>query len=75
VADSHVGALGVKGTTILGFDTTKSGVKTLRKPAEFFKKFMTAGKPAARKLFTEINAVQAQPNGRTNEGLIILKVN
>jgi hypothetical protein len=75
VADSHVGALGVKGATILGFDASKSGVKTLRKPAEFLKKLMTAGKPAARKMFTEVNAVQAQPNGRTNEGLIILKVN
>lgn len=74
LADSHVGTLGVKGATILGFDTNKSGVKTVRKPAEFLKKLMSAGKPASRKLFTDINAVQAQPNGRTNENLIILKV-
>jgi hypothetical protein len=73
VADSHVGTLGVKGTTIMGFDSTKSGVKTVRKPADVLKKFMTAGKPAARKLFGDINAVQAQPNGRTNENLVILK--
>lgn len=74
IADSMVGSLGVKGTTILGFDTVKSGMKTLRKPAEQLKKLMGAGKPATRKLFSEINAVHAQPNGRTNENLIILKV-
>lgn len=74
VADSHVGTLGVKGATILGIDAAKSGVKTIRKPAEILKKLMAAGKPAARKLFTEINSVQAQPNGRSNENLIILKV-
>lgn len=73
VADSHVGTLGVKGTTIMGFDTSKSGVKTVRKPADILKKLMNAGKPAARKLFTDINAVHAQPNGRTNENLVILK--
>lgn len=75
VADSHVQSLGIKGTAITGYDTTKSGVKTLRKPGDILKKLMSAGKPAARKLFAEINAVQAQPNGRTNDGLIILKVN
>lgn len=74
VADSHVGVMSVKGATILGFDTTKSGVKTIRKPAEILKKIMAAGKPAARKIFNEINAVHAQPNGRSNENLIILKV-
>jgi hypothetical protein len=73
VADSHVGTLGVKGTTIVGFDVTKSGVKTIRKPDEVLKKFMAAGKPAARKIFTEIRAVQAQPNGRTSENLVFLR--
>ena len=74
LADSHVGTLGVKGSTILGFDSSKSGVKTVRKPVDVLKKIMAAGKPATRKLFGEINAVHAQPNGRTNENLIILKV-
>lgn len=74
VADSHVGTLGVKGTSIFGFDAAKSGVKTVRKPAEVLKKLMAAGKPAARKIFAEINSVQAQPNGRSNENLVILKV-
>jgi len=73
VADSHVGTLGVKGASILGFDSTKSGVKTVRKPAEVLKKLMVAGRPAARKLFTEINSVHTLPSGRTNDDLIILK--
>lgn len=73
VADSHVGTLSVKGTTILGFDATQSGMKTLRKPQEQLKKLIAAGKPAARKLFKEINAVQASVKGRTNENLVILK--
>jgi hypothetical protein len=34
---------------------------------------MAGGKPASRKVFSEINAVHAQPNGRTNEHTIILK--
>ena len=73
IADSHVGTLGVKGTSILGFDSTKSGVKTVRKPADVLKKLMAAGRPAARKLFTEINSVHTVPSGRTNDDLIILK--
>ena len=73
VADQHIGTLSVKGTTILGLDMVQSGVKTLRKPGEVLKQLMSAGKPAARKLFKEINAVQTQPKGRTNEDLVILK--
>jgi hypothetical protein len=73
VADDHVGTMTVKGTTIIGFDSTKSGVKTVRKPQDVLKKLMSGGKPASRKVFSEINAVHAQPNGRTNEAMIILK--
>ncbi len=73
VADGHIGTMSVKGTTIIGFDATKSGVKTLRKPQDVLKKLMAGGKPASRKVFTDVNAVHAQPNGRTNEHMIILK--
>lgn len=73
VADDHIGTLGIKGTTIIGYDSMKSGVKTLRKPSEILKKLMTGGKPSSRKVFAEINAVQTQPNGRTSDNLIILK--
>jgi hypothetical protein len=74
VADSHIGSFGIKGTTILGFDATKSGIKTLRKPAEILKKLMSAGKPASRKVFEEVSSVQTISAGRSNDSLIILKV-
>ncbi len=72
VADTYSKSLGVKGNTLLGFDKKESGVKTLRKPAEQIKA-LTGSKPAARKYFKEIKAVEAVPNGRFNEDMIILK--
>jgi hypothetical protein len=56
----------------LGFDTTKSEVKTLRKHAEQLKEVM-GSKPVARKYFNDIKAVSTTPNGRFNEHMIILK--
>jgi len=72
VADEYSKVLTVKGTTLLGFDKVESGMKTLRKPQEQIKE-MTGSKPAARKYFKNINAVQAIPTGRFNENMIILK--
>ncbi len=72
VADTYSKSLGVKGNTLLGFDKKESGIKTLRKPAEQIKE-LTGSKPAARKYFKEIKAVEAVPNGRFNEDMIILK--
>jgi len=73
VADSHVKTLSVKGTTILGFDTVKSQVKTIRKPAITVKEFMKLGKPAGRKFFEDIQTVGVVPKGRMNDRIIILK--
>ena len=72
-ADDYSKAFTVKGTTILGFDTNKSQVKTLRKPGESLPSLMKLGKPAGRKFFDEIKAVGTAFNGRTNENIIILK--
>jgi hypothetical protein len=72
-ADEYSKTFTVKGTTILGFDISKSQVKTLRKPSESLPALMKLGKPAGRKFFSEIKAVGTTPNGRTNENLIILK--
>lgn len=74
VADSHIGSLGIKGTTILGYDETKSQIKTVRKPERLLKDLMAAGKPASRKVFAELTTVGTRFNGRTNENMIILKV-
>lgn len=72
IADDYSKTFTVKGSTLLGFDTTKSEVKTLRKPGEQIKE-VTGSKPAARKFFNDIKAVSTTPNGRFNENMIILK--
>jgi len=72
IADEYSKSFTVKGNTILGFDTNKSEIKTLRKPNEQIKEIM-GSKPAARKYFENIKAVSVQPTGRFNENLIILK--
>jgi hypothetical protein len=66
--------LGVKGTTITGFDEAKSVCKTLRKPEDKLKEFKAAGKIALRKFLDEINATDTKMNGRLNEEIILLKV-
>jgi hypothetical protein len=66
--------LGVKGTTITGFDEAKSVQKTLRKPEEQLKEFKAAGKVQLRKFLEDIKAVDIKLNGRTNEDTVLLKV-
>ena len=66
--------LGVKGTTITGFDEHKSVQKTLRKPEEQIKEFKAAGKVALRKFLEDIKAVDIKLNGRINEETLLLKV-
>lgn len=72
VADELAKTFSVKGNTLLGFDTMKSEVKTLRKPAEQIKEIM-GSKPAARKYFKDIRAVAVKPTGRFNADMILLK--
>jgi hypothetical protein len=62
----------IKGNTVLGFDTGKSEVKTLRKPGEQLKEIM-GSKPAARKYFEGIKATATAPNGRFNDNMLILR--
>jgi len=71
-ADFH--DLGVKGTTITGFNESASICKTIRKPEEKLKEFKTAGKVALRKFLDDINATDTRMNGRINEETILLKV-
>ena len=73
VADDYSKVFSVKGTSILGYDTSKSSQKTLRKPAEFLKELRGAGKPDSRKLFTDLKTTGTAVNGRFNEHLIIIK--
>ena len=74
VADSHVGTMTVKGSSILGFDTVNSVQKTLRKPAEQIKNLLTGGVANTRKFFKDIKATEVKFNGRGNDNLILLKI-
>jgi hypothetical protein len=73
-ADSHVGTLGVKGTTIVGYDEVKSVAKTLRKPDIQLGEFRKAGKVQLRKFLSDIKATETKLNGRINQDIILLKV-
>lgn len=66
--------LGIKGTSITGFNETDSICKTLRKPEEKLKEFKSAGKVQLRKFLDDINATDTKMNGRINEEIILLKV-
>lgn len=70
----NLGQLGVKGTTITGYDEAKSLAKTLRKPDEQLKEFAKAGKVALRTFLKDIKAVEVKLTGRTNEDTLLLKV-
>jgi hypothetical protein len=66
--------LGVKGTSITGFNENTSVQKTLRKPEDQIKEFKSAGKVQLRKFLEDIKAVDIKLNGRINEDTILLKV-
>ena len=69
-----VGQLGIKGTTITGFDDVKSIQKTLRKPEESLKEFASAGKVVLRKFLDNLTTTGIKLNGRINNDVILLKV-
>jgi hypothetical protein len=66
--------LGIKGTTITGFDSDKSICKTLRKPEEKLKEFAKAGKVILRKFLEDIKATETKMNGRISTDVVLLKV-
>jgi hypothetical protein len=75
IADSLHGPLGIKGTSLTGFDETKSVGKTLRKPEEKLKEFAKASKVQLRKFLDEIKATETVGNGRINADMILLRIN
>lgn len=74
IADSQVGTLGVKGTSIVGYDASKSVGKTLRKPSEQLKEFAKSGKVALRTFLDKIRATETLANGRLNQYTLLLRV-
>jgi|694.fasta_scaffold19651_5 hypothetical protein len=75
IADSLTGPLGVKGTSVINFDTAKSVGKTLRKPDEKLKEFAKATKIQLRKFLDEIKAAETLANGRISEDTLLLRIN
>jgi len=74
VAEAMGGVLGVKGTTITGYDANKSTQKTLRKPEEQIKQFLSANKVELRKFLENIKTTEIKLNGRINADTVLLKV-
>ena len=72
ITDSY-GTLGVKGTTITGFNTSASVQKTLRKPKEQLAAFKKAGKVKLRTFLEDVKAVDIKLTGRINKDTILLK--
>jgi hypothetical protein len=73
VADEYAKVFTVKNNAVIGFSTTETQQKTLRKPAEQLKPILTAGKPAARKAYKDIKATETAWNGRGTENLVVLR--
>jgi len=74
VAEDQGGVLGVKGTSITGFNEGKSTQKTLRKPEEQVKSFLASNKVELRKFLENIKTTEIKLNGRINADTILLKV-
>jgi hypothetical protein len=74
VAEDVGGALGVKGTTITGYVESNSTQKTLRKPEEQIKQFLSSSKVELRKFLDNIKTTEIKLNGRINADTILLKV-
>ena len=72
-ADDY-GSMGIKGTTLTGFDKAKSVAKTLRKPKEQLAEFNKAGKVKLRTFMEDIKAVAINLTGRINKDTVLLKV-
>ena len=72
ITDSY-STLGVKGTTITGFNTSASVQKTLRKPKEQLAEFKKAGKVKLRTFLEDVKAVDIKLTGRINKDTILLK--
>ena len=73
VADEYQKIMTVKGTTLVGYDESKSVQKTLRKPEETLKEFKKAGKVKLRTFLDDIKTTDIKLNGRLNSDTIILK--
>lgn len=73
VADEYEQTLSISGTTIKGFDGTKSMQKTVRKPTEL-KGCDKLSRTKFDKFFKGLTTTETTANGRLNEHTLLLKV-
>lgn len=66
--------LSIKGTSLIGFDENTSQSKTLRKPAEQLKYFISGTPAYIKKTFNDIKTKPSPANGRFSLDVIPLKV-
>lgn len=66
--------LGIKGTTITGFDEATSMSKGARKPEEATKMVLEATKITLKQVMNKLKTTPRTPNGRLNIDTIILRV-
>ena len=65
--------LGIKGTSIVGYDESKSVSKTLRKPEQQLSEFMKSSKIQLRKYMEGIKATETKLNGRISTDVMLLR--
>lgn len=66
--------LGVKGSTLTGFDEKTSIVKKLRKPEQQLKSLLDGGKVVLRKFMDGIKCKSKEATGRINNETILLRI-
>jgi hypothetical protein len=66
--------LGVKGSTLIGWDEKTSTVKTLRKPTEQLNRLKEGGKIVLRKFMDEIKCKPKVATGHINTECVILRI-
>ena len=73
-AASGPAGINVKGSTLIGFDTTTSIRKTLRKPEVSINTVLTCSKIQLKKFMDTIKTKAAAANGRINTDVVLLRV-
>jgi hypothetical protein len=66
--------LSVKGTTVIGIDSTASMKKTLRKPEASINTMLTSSKIQLKKFMDTLTTKPTEANGRINIDTILLRV-
>ena len=66
--------LGVKGSTLTGFDGATSISKKVRKPKEILAEVVSGGKVVLRKLMGGIRAKESEAKGRINKDTLLVRI-